>query len=960
MSNSISFVNIHDNLKLCLFNAQSVCKDEKADEIADFIVDNDLDVTVITESWLHLSGDEPIISSLTPCGYRLASFPRPSRGGGIAIIYKDCLSSHLSFTTSLPFDIHSFEFVEAVSRLPGQTIILSCIYRPPPNTKNKLTNSMFFSEFDCLLDHYSISTGKLIILGDFNFHYDKADHPDTKRLCESLSNHNLLQHVTQPTHRHGHTLDWVISRPVDNLVIDTDISSSLTSDHSAVLISLNLPLQKKSRTMVYRRNLNAVVRDDFFSDASDLLSDHSSTDLPVFFDLALRQLLDKYAPATKRLIPDRPPAPWLTPQILSAKRERRKAERRWRSSNLTVHKQMFYSARSKVSKMISASKRKHFENKILSSTSSKALFSTVNTLLGTTNTSPLPSVYSKESLPAAFSTFFDNRIQTLRDKLDALPSQPCLPDPAFTGTSLSSFHPVSQDEVYKTIQSMSFKTCELDPLPASLYSDGLLQLLPFITDIINSSLSSGIVPDIFKSAIVRPLLKKHNLDKNDLKNYRPVSNLSFLSKLLEKIVLTQLNTHLSINDLFHPYQSAYRQHHSTETALLHILNDLLLSTDSGNISVLTLLDLSAAFDTIDHSILLNRLQYTFGIHGTALSWFTSYIKGRHQSVLIEGISSDPVNLTCGVPQGSVLGPVLFTLYTYPLARIIQQHNIKYHLYADDTQLHDNDRPNNIQALLTRTSNSLTDIKNWMTTNKLILNDDKTEAMLIGTQPKLLQLPPSLHLQLDNTSIAFLKSVKSLGVILDSSLSMKNFISATVRSCYFHLRRISLIRKYLSNEAASKLIISLILSRIDYGNSLLSGLPETSILPLQRLQNNAAKLILKKRKRDHSTPLLKALHWLPVAQRIQYKILCLCYKALNNSAPSYLSNSLQIYTPSRTLRSASDPLLLRIPRTKLSTFGSRSFSAYGPFLWNTLPLSIRQKPSLSSFKSALKTHLFQQF
>ena len=163
------------------------------------------------------------------------------------------------------------------------------------------------------------------------------------------------------------------------------------------------------------------------------------------------------------------------------------------------------------------------------------------------------------------------------------------------------------------MESMAFKACELDPLPASLYFDCLPQLLSFITDIINFSLTSGIVPANFKTALVRPLLKKHTLDSNMLNNYRPVSNLPFLSKLLEKIVLSQLNSHLSSNNLLHPFQSAYRQHHSTETALLHILNHLLLATDSGNISLLTLLDLSAAFDTIDHTILIHRLQHSFGI-----------------------------------------------------------------------------------------------------------------------------------------------------------------------------------------------------------------------------------------------------------------------------------------------------------------------------------------------------------
>ena len=524
------------------------------------------------------------------------------------------------------------------------------------------------------------------------------------------------------------------------------------------------------------------------------------------------------------------------------------------------------------------------------------------------------------------------------------------------GSSLRTFTPISQEELLKTIRSMSLKTCELDPLPASLYSDCLPALLPFTTDIINTSLKSGTVPDSFKSAIVRPLLKKHNLDPNELKNYRPISNLCFLSKLLEKVVLNQLNFHLSTNNLLNPFQSAYRQSHSTETALLHILNDLLLATDSGKVSLLTLLDLSAAFDTIDHTILLTRLQHTFGISDTALSWFSSYLSDRKQTVLINGIYSQSAHLTCGVPQGSVLGPVLFPLYASPLSTIIESHSLKHHFYADDTQLQDSASPENIQTLLTRTSECYSDVKNWMTNNKLKINDDKTEAILISTRQKLSQLPP-LSLQLCNTTIPISGSAKNLGVHLDSTLSMQNFVSQTAKSCYYHLHRISLIRKHLNTEATVKLVLCLIMSRIDYCNSLLSGVNQSYIHTLQRIQNNAARLILKKKKTDHISPLLTQLHWLPVQKRILYKLDTICYKCLNNAAPDYLTSLLNSYKPSRTLRSASDPLTLKTPRTKLNSYGPRAFSVSGPLSWNNLPLSVRQQPTFSSFKTSLKTHLF---
>ena len=363
--------------------------------------------------------------------------------------------------------------------------------------------------------------------------------------------------------------------------------------------------------------------------------------------------------------------------------------------------------------------------------------------------------------------------------------------------------------------------------------------------------------------------------------------------------------------------------------------------------------MSAAFDTIDHSILLSRLENTFGIHDTALSWFRSYLSDRYQSVFVNGARSELVKLSCGVPQGSVLGPVLFTLYTAPLSNIIDKHDIDR---DGHTQLLNSDTPDNTSSLMTTTSDCYSDIENWMMQNKLQLNGDKTEAMLVGTKHKLSSVTID-SVQLGKHSIPLSDSVKNLGVTLDNTLSMQKFISQTCQSCYCQLRCIASVRKYLTTEAAAKLVTSLILSRLDYCNALLSGLPASSIHRLQRIQNSAARLVLRKRKSDHVTPLFHFLHWLPIAQRIDYKINTLCYKCTHNSAPLYLSDTVHLYTPSRLLRSSSDTLRLTVPRFKHSTVGRRSFSMQGPSTWNKLPSTRRQTPSLAIFKSGLKSHLF---
>ena len=257
-------------------------------------------------------------------------------------------------------------------------------------------------------------------------------------------------------------------------------------------------------------------------------------------------------------------------------------------------------------------------------------------------------------------------------------------------------------------------------------------MLKPITDIINASLCSGLFPDDFKHAHVNPLLKKTSLSKEDLNSYRPVSNLSFISKILEKVVASRLRSHISSYCLSNVSQSDYKEFHSTETALLKVHNDVTLNIDKGKVTALTLLDLSAAFDTIDHGILIKHLSLLYGISGTALNWFLSYLTGRHQTIKIANCFSATLPTLCGVPQGSVLGPLLFTFYTMPLSSVIQNHNLDHHLYADDTQIYISLATSDTNRSLNQLSDCLQDIFLWMTDSKLKLNADKTEFLIIGT------------------------------------------------------------------------------------------------------------------------------------------------------------------------------------------------------------------------------------
>ena len=344
----------------------------------------------------------------------------------------------------------------------------------------------------------------------------------------------------------------------------------------------------------------------------------------------MRTVLDKHAPPSLRKVITQSSSPWfesIRDELFIAKSERRQAERKWRNTKLTIFKDLYGQAKHKVSKLVHTAKCKFYTERIALASSSKELHQIVNTLSNRHPPKILPTIYPSADLPSIFIKHFTNKVEKLRANI----ASEHVTSTLVTGTTaatFSSFEKVSQLTVKECILNSAPESCELDPIPSKLLIECLDSILPSLTDLFNSSLASGIFPRCFKSALVTPILKKGCHDHNDLHNCQPVSSLCFIAKILEKLVLSQISSYLSSHNLYNTCQSAYRPGHITETALLKIVNDLFLSLNKGNISVLALLDFFSAFDTIDHPILAHRLHTDLGFTDTVLQWFSYYLTDR--------------------------------------------------------------------------------------------------------------------------------------------------------------------------------------------------------------------------------------------------------------------------------------------------------------------------------------------
>ncbi|KAL5257828.1 hypothetical protein ACHWQZ_G012685 [Mnemiopsis leidyi] len=918
------------------------------------------------------------IAEIKDFGYKLLHHSKAGKGGGVAIAFKH----HLDISRQNTPSFKSFEHIECVLNSSSSGLLrLICIYRS--STARVSNKADFFQEFGEYLESLNNLPGKLIIAGDFNIHVENATDPDTLKLFSLFQSYNLVQHVSQSTHIAGGTLDLVLSR--NNLLDGLDISNVqstktfTTSDHYFVSFSCSFPHQRglckvrKTGRNIKKIDIEAFKTDLLHSDINNpekFVDCDSATQL---YNEELRRILDIHAPLQNfEVSPNQ--SKWMNGACQKARASRRKAERDHKRLNTESSKIAYKKAYKHADAVINTTRTAYYRDKLeANSHDKKETFNIINKLMDRDVSKDLrPNSKPDDTLCEEMKEYFKEKVDMIYSDIEIEANNVNIPNlddvanaPPFTGDKWCKFKKVDEETLKDVLSELNKKECRSDPIPVKLLIQCIEEVKTIILFIVNESLGQGVFPSDAKSALVRPAIKDAKGDVNDFKNYRPISNLPFLSKILEKCVHKQLNIHLEDNNLHADRQSGYRANRSCETATLAVYNDLLCISDSRSKVIMLMLDLSAAFDTVCHSSLLKKLSKNFGLAGNVLKWFQSYLEGRSFSVTINKSKSGQCVLRIGVPQGSILGPILFILYTKDLNFIANKHGFTVHLYADDTQMYLEFNPlfSDVSKLEERIESCFGEIKRWMLAYKLKLNQNKTEVLMVQSKNNHYTWSlDALHLCSSEAPIATSPMVKSLGVRFDTYLSFDAHIDATVQACNIHLRNLWAIASKLSFNLKRQLVHCLIFSKLDYCNSLLYGLPETSLKKLQRVQNSSVRFLFGSKavaKWESVRPLLKEAHFLPIRQRIDYKIGLIVFKCLNNMAPKYLSDCLSVKgQPAKALRGDQDYFLLDIPPVPNLARTERAFSFCAPRVWNSLPYDLRTCPSISVFKKGLKTHLFK--
>ena len=483
----------------------------------------------------------------------------------------------------------------------------------------------------------------------------------------------------------------------------------------------------------------------------------------------------------------------------------------------------------------------------------------------------------------------------------------------------------------------------------------ILKILKFIVakplkTIFNASISMGIVPAKLKLSHVIPIYKKglHTI----VSNYRPISLLSIFHKLLEKLISNRLLDYLEKNNILFENQFGFRTKHSTDYAILSIVDKIQRAIDEKYLSCGIFLDYSKAFDTVNHNILIEKLEY-YGIRGIAKNWFISYLNNRQQIVTINNSLSDIENISCGIPQGSVLGPILFLLYINDF--YLCSEMFQFHLFADDANLFYKHK--DLNSLETNVNNELQKVQNWLCANKLSLNVDKSNFVIFHPPQK--KMKSNVQICINDKPLKHEQCIKYLGILIDSNLSWKPQIENIIKKVRRGVGIICKIRYFVDISILKTLYYAIIHPFLTYGILAWGNTYRTSIEPLFILQKKALRLMTFSKIDQHSSPLFKSLEIVKIYDLVVLNIALFMYKFHNRILPSCFSS---LFTQLNTIHYHNTRLAKKesyyLPKVR-TNYGIFNIRYQGPKTWNSLPEDLKSL-KLNYFKDMVKKSFINEY
>lgn len=924
-------------ISLAHINARSLLN--TFDTFQDHVLNYDYSIVGVSETWLHEDIDD---LSVSLPGYTFVRQDRSSRGGGVGVYIK----KDIKYSILLQECTEVLEHIWIKIFFGNITLILGNIYRPPSTNIDH-----FFQYYEDILTDLFSSSDALFCIGDFNIDMGNLGNKLSESLQSIADVFGLKQLITEPTRISNYsssTIDLIFYNQDD--VVDVGTRDIQVSDHN--LIFCNIQTENKNADVSYSfkyRRLTSI---------NKLLFQHDLENIPwhTFYDLDnanekvefltsnIIRLFDKHAPVVNVKGKTKPYSPWITENIRLMIRLRNKALNRFRTTRNPNHWIYYKELRNLTTSAIRAEKKAYL-NTIFRQGNTKQKWQElkkINVIKNKSNNIPehLSNVNDLNNYFSSINTknqniHQDTLISFLNNRLNA---------------TTFLFGPVTDGDILQLIQRLKSNALGPDNLSLNLILYCCPFLVPHITHLVNSCICSGVFPDSWKQANIIPLSKCSR--PKEFSDLRSISILPFLSKIMEKVMETQLNSFLNDNNILPEKQSGFRSGHSCETALAEVTDSVIRSLDRSMASVLIMLDYSKAFDTLNHELLLAMLKY-IGLSDLALRLIRSYLTNRVQRVCIGSSISDMVRVTGGVPQGSILGPLLYSIYTFNIYKCLK--HCAYHMYADDTQLIYNFDISEVQEANLKINVDLNSLSEVSKNLSLKLNPTKSIAVLFARDSHRPYLLRNLNLKLNNENITLKDSAKNLGLIIDYKLHFKEHITAKLRAAYSTLKMLYPHRHYLNQDTKKTLCESLVLSHFNFCDSIYGPcLDNVAKRRIQVLQNSCLRFIFGIRRRNHITYKLKEVQWLDMAKRRELHSISFYYKILKNRCPPYLSNKIKLRTASHTVN-IRHRYLVDIPKHNREFFKC-SFSYNVANLINKYKIT-DLTPSLTSFKKTIWRKLF---